>query len=520
MAPMPASVYIVGAGPGDPSLITVRGLRVLASADVIVHDHLVHPRLLRSARPDAERIDVGDAAPREIAQDAICLLLVEKAREGRMVVRLKWGDPFVFDSGGKEALFLHEQGVPFEVVPGVPALVGVPTYAGIPVTYPGAGDAVTFIRGYEDGTSTPPKIDWASLARLDGSIVCYAGPEQIASIAGALLAAGRSPEDWLALIHDGTLPHQQTRQLTLGALAASVKQVPLEGPAVLVIGPVAGLRDHLRWFDARPLFGKRILVTRSREQAGELIERLEELGAQTIEAPSIRIEAIQQTEGLEDACAKAAAFDWIVFTSVNGVDHFMRQFLDGRRDVRDLKGPRMCAVGPTTAERLSRYHVRVDLMPAEDRGDAIAAALRQQGDLTGRRILLPRADIARESLASDLRAAGAEVDDVVTYHTLREEPSRSSDPDIYKLLLESQIDVVTFTSASSVRHFAANIGEEQAADLLRRTIVASIGPVTAEAAEQLGIHTTVMPETYTIPALVDAIVQHVQKEAALQKASV
>ncbi|MPY88332.1 MAG: uroporphyrinogen-III C-methyltransferase [Luteitalea sp.] len=503
-------VYIVGAGPGDPTLITLRGHRLLTNADVVVHDHLVHPRLLRSGRPDAEYIDVGDAAPRQIAQEAICLLLVEKAREGRHVVRLKWGDPFVFDSGGKEALFLHEHGIPFEVVPGVPALVAHAAYAGIPLTYPDAGDAVTLVRGYEDGTSTAPQINWESVARLEGSIACYAGPSQLAPIVTALLDNGCSPDEAAALVTDGTLPQQSTARMTLGQLADHVKSTPPTEPAVLVVGRVAGLREHLRWFDARPLFGRRIVVTRAREQAGELVERLEELGAQAIEAPTIRIEAAADLAPLDEACEQASSYDWIVFTSVNGVEHFMRRFLGGGRDIRTLKGPRLCAVGPSTAEHLARYYLHVAVVPPDDRSAAIVRAMRERGSLTGQRVLLPRTDIARETLPDELRQAGAAVVEVAAYRTVREPPSRQADPDIYKMLLEGQIDVVTFTSASSVRHFVTNIGEDQAADLLSRTAVASIGPVTAEAAQQLEINTTIMPASYTIPALVDAIVAWAQ----------
>lgn len=510
----PATVYIVGAGPGDPSLITVRGLRLLAQAEVVVYDHLVHPRLLRQARPDAERIDVGAAAPQALAQEAINLLLVEKAREGKRVVRLKWGDPFVFDSGGKEALFLHEQRVPFEVVPGITAPVASPCYAGVPITYPGAGDTVTFVRGHEDGGNRPIKVDWDALARLDGSIVCYAGSRQLPDMIDALLASGRSPKEWAAIVWRGTLPQQSTLHGTLADLQQALKrEEPEREGGILVVGAVAGLREHLRWFDARPLFGKRVLVTRSREQAGELIERLEDLGADAIEAPSIRIAPPADYGPIDEACARAGTFDWIVFTSANGVDHFMRRLLAGPLDVRALKGPRLCAIGPATAERLARYGLKVDLMPVEYRAEAVVEAITAAGSVGGRRILLPRADIARELLADELRRAGAEVTEVAAYRTLKASPVDAGGLDIYKMLLDGAIDVVMFTSASTVRNFAQSMGEEQAADLLRTTVVACIGPVTAEAAERLDIHPTVMPSEYTIPALVDAIVQHFRQPA-------
>jgi uroporphyrinogen III methyltransferase/synthase len=513
------TVYLVGAGPGDPSLISVRGLRCLSQAEVVVYDHLVHPRLLRSAPASAEAIDVGAAAPQPLEQEAICLLLAEKAREGRLVVRLKWGDPYFFDSGGKEALFLHEQGIPFEVVPGIPAPIAVPTYAGVPVTYPGAGDTLTFVRGHEDGSSTAPRIDWASLARLEGTIVCYAGTRQLPSVIQSLLNNGRARDDSAAIVLNGTLPTQKTLPGTLEELNKRLEADPIKTPAMLIVGPVAALREHLRWFDARPLFGKRIIVTRAREQAGELVDRLEELGAEAIEAPTVRIEPMGHNDALDEACRSVDTYDWIIFTSVNGVDHFIRRLLAGPGDVRTLKGPRLCAVGPATAERLGRFGLKVDLVPAEHSAEGVADAMREAVELEGMRILMPKADIAREALAEELRKAGAEVAEVAAYRTVPEQGSRETDPDIYKMLLERQIDIVTFTSASAVRHFVKAVGEEQATDLLSNTQVASIGPVTAEAAQQLGIETTIMPKEYTVPALVEAIVDHVRARQARPSAA-
>ncbi len=506
----PATVYIVGAGPGDPSLITLRGLNCLARADVVVYDHLVHPRLLRRAPADAERIDVGAAAPQPSQQDAISLLLAEKAREGRTVVRLKWGDPYVFDSGGKEALFLHEHGIPFEVVPGVTALVATPCYAGVPLTYPGAGDTLVLVRGHEDGSSRPPRVDWAAVARVDGTIVCYTGPRQLAEVVDALLAAGRSPRDSVAVIARGTLPGQVTTRAELGQLQARLREGPPQREAaVLVVGAVAGLREHLRWFDARPLFGKRVLVTRSREQSGELVERLEELGAEAIEAPAVRIAPPLDVGPLDQACARAGTYDWLVFTSANGVEAFMRRLLAGAGDVRSLHGPRLCAVAPGTAERLSRWGIKVDLHPAEFRADSILDAIRAFGPIDGRSFLLPRADIPLDVLAGELRLAGGQVTEVVAYRRLHEPLQRDEGGnDIYRMLLDRQIDVVLFTSASTVHNLAISLGEEQAADLLQATTVACIGPVTAAAARDLDIEPTVVATDFSIAGLVQAVVDH------------
>jgi uroporphyrinogen III methyltransferase/synthase len=504
--PKTPCVFIIGAGPGDPGLISVRGQRCLESADVVVFDHHVPARMLRSARSDAEKIDVGPAAPRALDQDAISLLLVEKAREGKTVVRLKWGDPFVFDSGGKEALFLHEQRIPFEVVPGIPAPIGVPAYAGIPITYPGAGDTLTFVRGHEAETDETPRVDWGKLGGLDGTLVCYAGARQIAPIVGALLANGRSAEESAALVYAGTTAQQTTVTGTLGTIADRARPAD---PAMLVIGQVVGLREHLRWFDDRPLFGRRIVVTRAREQAGELVELLEERGAEAIQAPTIRIAPPEDGDALDRACAEAGGYDWLVFTSVNAVDAFMGRLV-AAGDIRDLKGVRICAIGPSTAARIAASGIRVDVTPDESRSEAVADALRgAAGDLRGRTFLLPRADIARELLADQLKEAGAVVTEVAAYRTLPAgDGGRTGDHDVYRMLLDRQIDAVTFTSASTVKNFAKLLGEDQAADLLSATVVASIGPVTAEAAQQLGIATTVMPSKYTIPELVDALVEH------------
>jgi len=510
-----STVYIIGAGPGDPGLITVRGLRCLAAADVVLYDHLVPLKLLTHARPGAEKIDVGVAAPPAVEQEAICYLIVEKAREGKTVARLKWGDPFVFDSGGSEALFLHEQGVPFEVVPGIPAAIAVPSYAGVPITYPGGGDTLTFVRGHEAQGKTRASIDWDCLARLDGTIVCYAGPEQLGHMLGSLLSHGRPADESAAIVYDGTLPSQQTIMGSLEEVAKTIAQSADRRPGILVVGRVGALREHLRWFDVKPLFGKRVLVTRPRDQAAELVERLEAQGAETIVAPMIHIVPPSDYGPLDDACARAGTFDWIVFTRANAVDAFIDRLLAGPQDLRALNGVKLCAVGPRTAERLARTGLKVDLMPAEYRAEAVLRALAEVGDVRGQSVLLPHADIGRELIADELRKQGAVVTVVVAYRTVAEDPEREGAPDVYRMLLDRTIDVVTFTSASAVRSFVRVLGAEPAADLLRGTVVASIGPLTVEAASQCHVATTIMPGEYSVPALVAAIVQYFETEKTL-----
>ena len=508
----PGCVSLIGAGPGDPGLITVRGLRLLESADVVVYDHRVHARLLRAARKDAELIDVGPAAPQRLEQEAISLLLAEKAREGRRVARLKWGDPFVFDTGGKEAIFLHEHGIPFEVVPGILPAVAATGYAGVPLTYPGGGDVVTLVRGHESETEALPDVDWQRLAGVRGAIAVYVGARQLQAFVDHLLKGGRDPEDTAVLISQATTPDQVTVTGTVGAIVERARDAGIEFPAMLVIGGVVGLRDHLRWFDARPLFGRRMVITRSREQAAELVERLEGLGANPIVAPSIRIEPPESYEPLDREVAAVSTYDWVIFTSANGVDQFMARLLAGPGDLRDLKGVRICAIGPSTAARIEKRGIRVDLMPPEYRAEAVLEALKAHSDVKGLRFLLPRADLAREVLPHELRAAGAHVTEVTAYRTVLAESG--GEPDVYRLLLDRRVDAIVFTSASTVRNFVKIIGAEPAADLLRTTVVACIGPVTAEAAQQLGIHTSVMPPTYTIPALVDALVDHFRQHVS------
>lgn len=511
------AVYIIGTGPGDPGLITVQGLACLRRADVIIYDHVVSPRLLQHARRGAELIDVGKAAAAQpMAQQAINYLLTEKAREDKLVARLKWGDPFVFDHGGEEALFLQEHGVPFEIVPGIPAGIGVPAYAGVPVSYPGGGDTITLVRGFEDSSRTAPDIDWAGLARLEGTVVCYAGSQQLPLILEALRTNGWPADGQAVAVYNGTLPTQATLSGTIAELAELVKERPRREAAILVVGKVAGFRNHLRWYDAKPLFGTRVLITRARDQAPELADQLAALGAEPVIAPMIRILPPDDNAPLLRAASEPDVFDWIVFTSANAVDALMQAVLETGGDVRSLKGPKLCAIGSATAEQLAKYGIKVDLIPPEFRADAVVRALLSRGSLDAIRVLLPRADIGRELIAEQLREAGALVTDVIAYRTVLEDTHPEGGLDVYRMLLDSQIDVVTFTSASAVRNFSKIFGAEQAADLLRNTVVAAIGPVTAEAAGRLDIHVTVQPTTYTVPALVDAIVAHVTKGAALR----
>lgn len=500
-------VHLIGAGPGDPALITVRGRQRLAAADVVVFaGDRVPDRLLRWARPDAERIDVDAGASGTLDPDAIHRLLADRASTGKTVAHLTTGDPFTSGAAPEAARYLHDRGIRIEVVPGVPRHVAAPGLAGVAIAGGDAADAVLFLPCDPAAMDEAPAVDWNRVAPSSATLVSEGRGARLARIAGELLRHGRSPEDRAALVLHGTLPAQRTIEGTLREVQAAARELAESVTAVLVVGRSSRRRASLRWFDARPLFGKRILVTRPLAQAAAFVDRLADLGADPIEAPMIRIAPPEDEGPLEAACAAAGSFDWIVFTSANGVDAFMEHLLTGPRDVRALGTSRLCAVGPATSARLRRHGLEVDLMPAEHRAEAVAAALRRNHDVAGARILLPRADIARAALPDELRRAGAEVIDVAAYRTVPVTDAEGID--VSRMLRERRIDVVTFTSASTVRNFVARLGPEPAADLLADLVVASIGPVTADAARRFGIATAIMPSTYTVPALAEAIAEH------------
>ena len=509
MTSKPGRVYIIGAGPGDPALVTIRGVRLLAEADVVVYDRAAEPAL-RWARPEAERIAVGAPAERSVAQDAISMLLAEKARDGHTVARLKWGDPFVFDSGAKEALFLHEQGVPFEVVPGVTSAVGAAAYAGIPLTHPDAGDAVVFIRGHEDEVDSIPNLDWRALAALDGSIVCYAGPRLVAGILRSLVDEGRPVDDAAALIYRGTRPSQRTITGTIGELLELVSTAaPEEGAAaLLIIGRVVRLREHVRWFDARPLFGRRIIITRSPDRARELADALENLGAESLLAPTFRLAPPDDPEALERAVASMDRFDWVVFESAVAAGRFLGTLARSPRDLRAFGHASICAVGPSTDDQLRAAGLKPDVVIPELRVDSIAGAMIAHAPIDGQSVLVVRPEHERNVVSDALTHRGATVTDVIAYRTEADKSDSPAAQRIYRMLLDGRVDAVTFTSPTAVRRFAALIGEEQAADLLGTTVVAAIGPVTAAAAVELGITPTVVADTYTVEGLVEALVRH------------
>lgn len=504
-------VIFIGAGPGDPGLLTTRGLSVLSEADVVVYDRMVAP-LLTLARPDAERIEVGAPAEGAVAQDAIAMLVADKAREGHLVARLKWGDPFLFSGGAKEALFLHEQGLAFEVVPGVPVAFGS-AYAGVPLSYPGGHDALILLRGHEATREDLPDVHWKALASLDGTIAAFASAQQALAILKKLVAAGRPATQTAALLFDVTLASQRAVTDTLGGLISQLEADNADGAsALLIIGDVTVLRDHLRWFDRRPLFARRIVVTRSRDRARELSDRLQSLGAQAIEAPTFRLIPAEDPEAIERAAASVQQFQWVVCESANSAHRFLKALLSGTRDLRALGGVKVVAVGPSTADVLRAAGLVSDVVMPEVAEEATCEAMATHGSLGGSRVLVLRPDHGRgrDGLAAELRRRGADVQDLIAYRTAPEAPESAAAQELYRQLLEGDIDAVTFTSATAVQRFADLIGRDQAADLLNTTVVATIGPVTAAAAQSLGVTSPVVPDTYTVDGLVEALVRRLR----------
>jgi uroporphyrinogen III methyltransferase / synthase len=500
---MPGTVYLVGAGPGDPGLMTRRALDLIAEADVVLYDRLVPPGALDGARPEAELRYVGKRpGESSMPQDEINRALVELALAGRSVVRLKGGDPFVFGRGGEEAQALSEAGVPFEVVPGVTAGVAAPAYAGIPVTHRDDASAVAFVTGHEDPGKAESALDWAALASFPGTLVLYMGVRRLDEIAAALVAAGRPPEQPAAVVARGTQPAQRTVTGTLGDIAARVADAGLEPPAVTVIGDVARLRDQLAWFERRPLAGRSVVVTRARAQASGLAAQLLALGADVIEAPAIRIEP-RESEALDHALEHVDRYALVCLTSPNGAALLAEGLMRRGRDARALAGATVAAIGPGTAAELASFGIGADVIPERAVAEALVDALADV-PVEGRRVLVARAAEARDVLPDALRERGAEVDVIPLYDTVRE-PLPAE-----RVEAIGAADYVTFTSSSTVRFLMSALGE---GGLPGHPRVVSIGPVTSETAREHGLEVHVEAERHDIDGLVAAVVADAQGPA-------
>ena len=498
---MTGIVYLVGAGPGDPGLLTLRGGELLVTCDAIVYDALANPALLALARVHDREVEMHDVGKRGGAsesakQEDINALLVRLAQEGKRVVRLKGGDPLVFGRGSEEAQALAAAGIRFEIVPGVTAGIAAPAYAGIPVTHRGISTSVTFVTGHEDPQKDATTVDWSALARSGGTIVLYMAVKSLPRIAKALVSGGMSEQTPAAAIQWGTHPHQRTVTATVSTLAEAIQREGLAAPVITVIGDVVALRDEIGWFDSRPLFGKRVVVTRARSQASSLSEQLSAAGAQVVEMPATRIERADAAP-LRKAIERLSDYGWLIFTSQNAVRIFWEELRDLGRDARALAGVKLAAVGPATAGALLDYGLAVDVSPDRFVAEALLDALRDRRDVRGARVLYASAEGARETLSEGLEELGAVVDQIVLYRSV---PDGEGAESLRAQLEAGEVDLVTFTSASSVNGFVDAVGEDAA----RRAPAATIGPITSDAARARGLDVRVEASRSTIDGLVEA----------------
>lgn len=488
-------VYLVGAGPGDPGLMTARSLELIRSADAVFYDRLIPPGALAGAREDAELVYVGkQPGVPSVPQEEIGARLIEAARAGKAVVRLKGGDPFVFGRGGEEGEALRAAGVEFEVVPGITAGVAATAYAGIPVTHRDDASAVAFVTGHEDPEKGESALDWEALARFPGTLVFYMGVKRLAENAAALIAAGRDPGEPAAAIERGTWPGQRTVEATLGTLADTVAREQVKAPALIVVGAVAARREELAWLERRPLQGRRVVVTRARAQASGLAATLRGLGAEVVELPAIRIEPRIDSEEVRQTAAAVGVYELICLTSPNGVRLLFEAMEAAGLDARALAGVTVAAIGPGTARALAERGVLADVVPERFVAEGLVEALEEMA-LTGARVLVARAAAARELLPEALRERGAEVDVLTLYETVREQP----DPE--QIEAAQGADYVTFTSSSTVTNLLDALGDR----FPNEARVVSIGPVTSAAAREAGLRVDVEAERHDIDGLLAAL---------------
>ena len=502
---MNGKVYLVGAGPGDPELITLKGLECIKNADVIIYDYLASPSLLKHAREHAEIIYVGKkGGDHTLSQDRINALIAEKAQKGFTVTRLKGGDPFIFGRGGEEAEVLIDARIPFEIIPGVTSAIAAPAYAGIPLTHRKFTSTIAFVTGHEDPAKAESNIDWAALAKGIGTLVFLMGVKNLHHITDRLMHHGMSPDTPVALVRWGTTPKQTTVSGTLDTIVERTKAAGLKPPAIIVVGHVVKLREKMRWFETRPLMGQCIVVTRAREQASDLVKRLSDLGAECLECPTIKVSPPQDVKPLDQAMENLSSYDWLIFTSVNGVNFFFERLFQKNKDVRALKDIHTAVIGPATEKRLFDFGLKSDIVPESYRAESVVKAFAGK-DVTGRKILLPRAKEARPVLPLELKKMGAVVDEVTAYctHAVKDNTDVLS-----ARLKERSIDMITFTSSSTVKNFRALFPNEDLKDLMRGVTIASIGPVTADTARDLGFDVHIIAESYTIPGLCQAILTH------------
>ncbi|MDD2365822.1 MAG: uroporphyrinogen-III C-methyltransferase [Desulfuromonadaceae bacterium] len=498
-------VYLVGAGPGDPALITLRGAECLQMAEVVVYDYLANEQLLSHAPATAERIYAGKIGGRHNqGQEEINSLLVEKATEGKIVVRLKGGDPFVFGRGGEECEALYDAGISFEVIPGVTAAVGASAYSGIPLTHRDITASVAFVTGHEDKEKGESNIDWDRLSLGGGTVVFYMGVTTLRQNMQRIIEHGRAPETPVALVRWATTPCQQVLVGTLSDIADRAEECAFKPPAITIVGEVVSLRDKLQWLDKRTLCGRKIIVTRAADQAGEFSSKLAARGAMVLECPTISLVDPENWQLLDMAIRDLSGYDWIIFTSVNAIRYFFKRLDALGFDARAFGNCRICTVGSKTASEMHSFAIKPDLIPSNYTAEGVVEEFSRL-DMHNSRVLFPRADKARDIIERELKKMGAYIDSPVTYRNIF--PERLP-PETLFALEKRSVDCITFTSSSTVKNLAAMLGEELLLDMLKGVVVASIGPITSKTCRDLGLKVDIEPDVYTTEALIQSIEAH------------
>jgi len=523
-------VYLIGAGPGDIGLLTVKGMKCLQKAEVVVYDFHLNAQILNYINHDAEFVYAGKKGGHHVmTQEEINQALVSKAKEGKIVCRLKGGDPFVFGRGGEEAEALVKEGIEFEIIPGVSSSIAAPAYAGIPLTHRQYSSSFAVITGNEDANKPESSIDWSRLANSFDTLVFLMGVKTISAITSKLIEHGKSPDTPTAVVRWGTRPDQKTLVSDLKDIAEIAKEENIRPPAVMVVGNVVKLRDTLKWYENKPLFGQRILITREYTKD---YEPLEDLGAEIFEFPTIEIVPPDSYKELDESIDKIETYNWIIFTSANGLKYFMQRLIDKNRDIRDLKGIKICAVGIKTAEKIQEFGLKVDIVPEEFNAEGLIDIFCKEHEsikatecrskkinsscsdtpihrypLQGIKLLLPRAETAREIFPEKVRELGGEIDIPVTYQAIKPEKHGKR---LKRFLKEGRISIATFTSAATFNNFVDIMGED-AIETLKDVTIAVIGPVTAKAVENAGLKVSIMPKEATIKTMVDEIIQWAAK---------
>ena len=501
--PKEGKVYLVGAGPGDIGLITVKGLNCIRESDVVVYDNLANERFLKEMKKGAKKIYVGKKIGNHIlSQEEINKLLVENAKKGKIITRLKGGDPFIFGRGGEEALYLRKNGIQFEVISGVTSAISAPTYAGIPITHRGLSSSIAIVTGHEDPKKEFSQVKWDKIASCFDTLIILMGMKNISFITEILMKNGLSPEKETAVIQWGSTPSQKTVTGKLKDISAIAEKSGLDSPSVIVIGDVVSLRDELKWFEKKPLFGKRILITRPENQTAEISNLLLNEGADVIEFPLIKTVFPYTWKFLDKAINNVEKYDWIIFTSVNGVKYFFHRFFKITKDIRSLGGVKICAIGSATAKMIKDFHLNVEMVPRRFTSSAIIKEFSKMKWIKNKRFLLPRANIGGESLPQGLKKLGCQVDEIEVYRTL---PVKRYNSDYVEMIKNGKVNIITFTSSSTVRSFMEMAKKYNVLGSLSNLSVVSIGPETSKTAREYGLTVASEAKISNVSGLFEAI---------------